>query len=86
MEHARWWVVRSAQSLQPKTYVCPFCDGLLHATSEHSLVAPEGDVSKRRHAHTECVVAARRQGQLTLEDEWKKANRSTDGGRFRRRR
>ena len=37
-----------------------FCDGLLHATSDHMLVVPEGDLSKRRHAHTECVVAERR--------------------------
>jgi hypothetical protein len=86
MEHARWWVVRSAQSLQPKTYVCPFCDGLLHATSEHSLVAPEGDVSKRRHAHTACVLTARREGRLPLEDEWKKTSRPPDGRRLRRRR
>jgi hypothetical protein len=85
VENARWWVVRPAHNLQPKTYVCPFCDGLLHATSEHSLVAPEGDVSKRRHAHTECVLAARRQGRLTLEDEWKKANKPPSGRRFRRR-
>ena len=37
--------------------------------SEHVLVAPEGDVSKRRHAHTECVVKARKRGELPFEDE-----------------
>jgi hypothetical protein len=84
VDAARWWTVRPAQNLQPKTYVCPFCDGLLHATSEHSLVAPEGDVSRRRHAHTECVLAARRGGVLTLEDEWRRASRAPS--RFRRRR
>jgi hypothetical protein len=73
VEHARWWTARPAQNLQPKTYVCPLCDGLLHATSEHMLLAPEGDVSKRRHAHTDCVMAARRRGELTLEDEWRRA-------------
>lgn len=74
--------MRPAQSLQPKTYVCPFCDLLLHATSEHALVAPEGDVSKRRHAHMECVVAERRAGRLPTRDEWKK--RQPSARRFRR--
>jgi hypothetical protein len=73
VEHARWWTARPAQNLQPKTYVCPICDGLLHATSEHALIAPEGDVSKRRHAHLECVAAARKRGELTLEDDWRRA-------------
>jgi hypothetical protein len=82
VEHARWWTVRPAQNLQPKTYVCPLCDGLLHATSEHMLIAPEGDVSKRRHAHTQCVLAARRRKELTLEDEWRRAQ--PRASRFRR--
>jgi hypothetical protein len=67
--------MRRAQSLKPASYVCPLCDGMLHATSEHALIAPEGDASKRRHAHMECVVAARKRGELTLEDEWRKRNR-----------
>jgi hypothetical protein len=37
--------------------------------SEHVLIAPEGDVSRRRHAHTDCVVAARREGRLPMQDE-----------------
>ena len=65
----RWWEFRSAQSLQAKTYVCPFCDGLLHATSEHALVAPEGDVSKRRHAHLDCVAKERAAGRLPTREE-----------------
>jgi hypothetical protein len=65
--------MRPAQSLKPASYVCPLCDGMLHATSEHALIAPEGDVSKRRHAHLDCVVAARRRGELVTEDEWRKA-------------
>ena len=73
--HARWWTMRPAQSLKAASYVCPFCDGMLHATSEHALIAPEGDVSKRRHAHMECVVQARRRGELTTEDEWRARRR-----------
>jgi hypothetical protein len=72
---ARWWAMRPAQSQKASTYVCPLCDGLLHAMSAHALIAPEGDVSKRRHAHMECVVAARKRGELRTEDEWRAAQR-----------
>jgi hypothetical protein len=34
------------------------------------LIAPEGDTRRRRHAHTECVLAARSRGQLMLREEW----------------
>ena len=68
---ARWWALRPAQNLKPASYVCPLCDGMLHATSEHALIAPEGDASKRRHAHMECVLAARKRGELPTEDEWR---------------
>jgi hypothetical protein len=47
------------RSLKPATYRCPICGDLLHAMSEHMLIAPEGDTSRRRHAHVECVRAAR---------------------------
>ena len=40
--------------------------------SEHLLIAPEGDVSRRRHAHSECVAGARRAGKLPTLDEWRK--------------
>ena len=63
--------MRSAQNLKPASYVCPFCDGMLHATSEHALIAPEGDVSRRRHAHMECVLEARRDGKLPNQEEWR---------------
>jgi hypothetical protein len=76
---ARWWTMRPAQSLNPASYVCPFCDGMLHATSEHALVAPEGDVSRRRHAHMDCVLAERRRGRLPTEDEWRKKAASGSG-------
>ena len=38
---------------------------------DHVLIAPEGDGEQRRHAHTECVQAARSQGRLPLESEWR---------------
>jgi epoxyqueuosine reductase QueG len=59
LDEARWWTIRPARSRQPKTYRCPFCGRLLHAMSEHALIAPEGDVERRRHAHLECVARAR---------------------------
>jgi hypothetical protein len=34
------------------------------------LIAPEGDTSRRRHAHTECVLQARSQGRLPLREDW----------------
>jgi len=65
----RWWSVRRAQSGQPRTYVCPLCGELLHATSDHLLIAPEDVRARRRHAHTACVLEARRRGELPLRDE-----------------
>jgi hypothetical protein len=58
LEPAGWWSIRPARSLRPATYRCPLCGYRLHAMSEHVLIAPEGDLSRRRHAHTECVRAA----------------------------
>jgi hypothetical protein len=34
------------------------------------LIVPEGVSSKRRHAHTACVMRARAAGRLPLRDEW----------------
>jgi hypothetical protein len=67
----QWWTVRPGGSLKPATYRCPFCERLLHATSEHLLISPEGDSSRRRHAHTECVAEARRAGRFRTRDEWR---------------
>ena len=72
--------MRPAQSLKPASYVCPFCDGMLRATSEHALIAPEGDVSKRRHAHIDCVAAARRRGELPTEDDWRRQKKAAKRG------
>jgi hypothetical protein len=65
-----WWTVRPAHSTKPATYRCPFCGRHLPALSEHMLISPEGDSSRRRHAHTECVMRARRRGELPLREEW----------------
>ena len=58
LDQARWWVVRPARSRKAATYRCPLCGYRLHAMSPHLLIAPEGDLSRRRHAHAECVRAA----------------------------
>ena len=79
LEPAAWWVVRRAQNLKPATYRCPLCGYRLHAMSPHVLISPEGDTSRRRHAHAECVAAA----QLTTYDEWRKTQPRVPGLRSR---
>lgn len=66
---ARWYAVRPAANLKPTTYRCPLCGELLPALSEHLLVLPEGDPQRRRHAHSACVMRARRAGRLPLREE-----------------
>ena len=66
---ARWYVVRPAANRKPATYRCPLCGGMLPALSDHMLVLPDGDPSRRRHAHSSCVMTARRQGRLPLREE-----------------
>ena len=39
---------------------------------KHVLIAPEGDLSRRRHAHTECVLKARQAGGMLSKEEWLK--------------
>jgi hypothetical protein len=68
----RWWSIRRAQNLKPATYRCPLCGQHLPSLSEHMLIAPEGDTSRRRHAHAACVLAARKAGRLPTRDEWLK--------------
>ncbi len=72
---ARWWTLRPARSRKPATYRCPFCGGYLLAATEHALIAPEGDASRRRHAHLECVRRERAAGRLTTREEWLQADR-----------
>jgi hypothetical protein len=71
VDEPRWWTVRAVSSLKPSTYRCAFCERQLHAMSEHLLIAPEGDTSRRRHAHTDCVAAERRAGRLPSREEWR---------------
>jgi hypothetical protein len=66
---ARWYAIRRAANRKPATYRCPLCGGMLPALSEHMLVTPDGDSSRRRHAHSGCVMAARKQGRLPLREE-----------------
>jgi hypothetical protein len=73
LAQARWWHVRLAQNRKPATYVCPLCGRYLPALSEHMLLMPEGDSSRRRHAHSKCVIAATRAGRLPTRDEWLRA-------------
>lgn len=72
---ARWWEARRAQNLKPATYRCPLCGELLPALTDHVLLFPEGDHSRRRHAHTACVFKARAEGRLPTRDEWERAVR-----------
>ena len=69
LSKARWYVVRRATNTKPATYTCPLCGRFLPALSEHALILPDGDPRRRRHAHTACVVKARRAGRLPLRDE-----------------
>ena len=71
---ARWWEIRRAQNLSGSVYRCPLCEGPLPALTPHLLITPEGDGSRRRHAHGECVMAARREGRLPTRDEWREAS------------
>ena len=66
---ARWYTLRPAANRKPATYRCPLCGRMLPALSEHYLVLPEGDASRRRHAHSNCVMQARRSGRLPLREE-----------------
>jgi hypothetical protein len=72
LEHAEWWNIRRAHSSKPATYRCPLCGYRLHAMSEHAVIAPEGDVDRRRHAHLECVAAALKSGRMITYDDWRK--------------
>ena len=62
--------MRATHSRKPATYRCPICGRQLPALSDHMLIFPEDDKSRRRHAHTKCVLAARRRGEMMMRDEW----------------
>jgi hypothetical protein len=84
MKGARWWTIRRAQNRKPATYRCPLCGGYLPALSEHVLIAPEGDMSRRRHAHTRCASMAREAGRLPTVDEWRAASGESRRGLLER--
>jgi hypothetical protein len=44
--------------------------------SDHVVVAPEGDVERRRHAHAECVAAAHDRGTFRTYEEWRRTQPS----------
>jgi hypothetical protein len=77
---ARWWEMRRATNRKPATYTCPLCGKRLLAMTEHALITPEGDAARRRHAHVECVAAARARGKLPTRSEWKRAQRPAGEG------
>jgi hypothetical protein len=84
---ASWWELRRATNRKPATYTCPLCGKRLLAMTEHALISPEGDTSRRRHAHLECVARARARGELPTHSEWKRAQRPEReplGARLRR--
>lgn len=81
----RWWTVRRAQNRKPATYRCPLCGNHLPALSEHMLIVPEGDSSRRRHAHADCVMKARKAGRLLTRDEWMKTQPRPPRTTFRER-
>ena len=72
---AAWWDMRRATNRKPATYTCPLCGKRLLAMTEHALITPEGDASRRRHAHLECVARARAAGRLPTRSEWQRAQR-----------
>jgi hypothetical protein len=71
MDEALWWTLRPAHGRRAATYQCPFCGRHLHAMSAHAVIAPEGDVERRRHAHNECIAAARKAGSFKTYDDWR---------------
>jgi hypothetical protein len=77
----RWWDARRAQNRKPASYRCPLCGNRLPALSDHMLLFPEGDHSARRHAHTACVLAARKQGRLPTKSEWERSQPGRPAGR-----
>jgi hypothetical protein len=79
VERARWWDGRPAGNLKPATYRCPLCGELLPALSEHMLIWPEDDRSRRRHAHTVCVMRARTAGDMPTKAEFERGRRDVEG-------
>lgn len=79
LPRAEWYEVRRAQNRKPATYTCPLCGRRLPALTPHALVSPEGDTSRRRHAHLRCVVAAREAGRLPTRDDARRRAKGEPG-------
>lgn len=73
----RWWEMRPAESRQLKTYTCPLCHRRLLSMNPNTLLFPEGDRERRRHAHTACVAEHRQAGKLLTKSEWERSQRSS---------
>jgi hypothetical protein len=73
-----WWTIRPAQNRKPSTYRCPLCGNQLPSLQAHMLITPEGDSARRRHAHSACVMTARKQGRLPTQAEWRKEQRAAE--------
>ena len=43
----------------------------------NTLIFPEGDRERRRHAHTACVAQQRATGKLLTRSEWERAQKQT---------
>lgn len=71
----RWWEMRPAEGRQAKTYTCPICHGMFLAMTPNTLLFPEGDRERRRHAHTACVARQRAAGKMLTRSEWERASR-----------
>jgi hypothetical protein len=67
--------MRPAQGRQAKTYTCAICHGRFLAMVPNTLLYPEGDRERRRHAHTACVARQRKAGKLLTRAEWERASR-----------
>ena len=63
LEPAEWYSHPAGAEPEAGDVPCPLCGYQLHAMSDHVLIAPEGDTSRRRHAHLECVAAANLPGR-----------------------
>jgi len=74
-DQVRWWDMRPAQGRQAKAYTCPICHRVVLAMTPNTLLFPEGDHERRRHAHTACVVAQRKAGTMLTRAEWERAQR-----------
>jgi hypothetical protein len=74
-DSVRWWDTRPAEGMRAKTYTCPICHEYLWAMNPNTLMFPEGDRQRRRHAHTECVAREWKAGRLLTKAEWQRTNR-----------